>query len=316
VSFCSEVNIIYNPGDEMSLFPHEDFRHTLQPGEHEAFYFAFTSSDGTVFGLLRTLFGPDSVLEILVLSVGGTIWFHQSRGDLDPRASDRDASGHLLWMRCFQPWETWVCSFSGPVRNYVGDEVSLLLHLEFKATTHPTRYTFGPYVQAQQDGRLRGRIGIGQADMEGAWLCYRDHSWGVRPMGVATGWTLAWVPERLYAVRIETPQGAAGFGQFTDPEGTAHPLQVPRVVLLDASPSLSSGDFPWWCVEEREAGLEPWMFTRIAAPLVGYLGPAGHEAFRPAPQPGDLLQDELGPARFLSPEGQTFIGFLEQARRL
>mgnify|MGYP000252061682 CR=1 FL=1 len=300
----------------MSLFPHEDFRHALQPGEHEAFYFAFTSPDGTVFGLLRTLFGYDSVLEILVLSVGGTTWFHQSRWDLDPRASDRDASGRLLWMRCFRPWEVWVCSFCGPVRNYAGAEAPLLLHLEFTATVPPDRYIFGPYTQAQQDGRLRGRIGMGQTEMDGEWLCYRDHSWGVRPMGVATGWTLAWVPERLYAVRVETPQGVAGFGRFTDSGGTSHPLRAPQVTLLETLSSPSPGDFPWWRLEEREAGLEPWTFTRIAAPLVGYLGPAGHEAFRPAPQPGDFLQDELGPARFISPEGQTFIGFLEQARRL
>ena len=49
--------------------------------------------------------------------------------------------------------------------------------------------------------------------------------------------------------------------------------------------------------------------------LVGHL-PAFVLFNNLAPQPGDLLQDELGPARFLSPEGQTFIGFLEQARRL
>ncbi|MGB9775872.1 MAG: hypothetical protein ACPL7C_04890 [Anaerolineae bacterium] len=299
-----------------SLSPPEDFRHTLQPGEHEAFYFAFTSSDGAVFGLLRTLFGYDSVLEILVLSIQGTTWFHHSPGEVGPRDADLDASGPWLRLRCSRPWEAWTCSFWGPVRNSAGQEAPLLLQLEFHATTPPDRYTFGPYTQAQQDGRLRGRIGIGQTDLEGEWLCYRDHSWGVRPMGVAMGWTVAWVPERLYAVRVETPQGPAGFGRFVAPDGSWHPLRVPRVALLETPSASQPQGFPWWRVEEPEGGLGPWTFTRIAEPLVGYLGPAGQEAFRPAPQPGDLLQDELGPARLISPQGELFTGFLEQARRL
>ncbi|MBC7226631.1 MAG: hypothetical protein H5T61_05300 [Thermoflexales bacterium] len=288
------------------LSPHDDARHPLQPGQHEAFYFAFTASDGTGFGLLRTLFGHDSVLEMLVLYVDGRTWVHQSAAGLRGSVSDLDASGSVLQMYCRQPWETWECSFSGPVRNESGREVALLLQLEFTATTPPGRYTFGPYIQTQQDGRLRGRIRIGEGDQSGEWLCYRDHSWGVRPMGVALGWTVAWVPERLYAVRVETPQGPAGFGRFFAGNGVFRPLHLPEVTAV------SDG----WQVEERDAGLEPWMFARIARPLVGYLGPAGHEAFRPAPQPGDLLRDELGPACFTSPEGKRHIGFLEQARRI
>jgi len=300
----------------MNLLPYEDFRHALQPGEHEAFYFTFTAPDGGTFGILRTLFGQDSLLEMVVLRSGDHTLIHQSSGVPAPDLPPTDASGPALRLLCEKPWEHWHCSFQGGARDARGQTFPLSLELEFIALARPERYIFGPYTQAQQDGRLRGRIGVGQTDMAGEWLCYRDHSWGVRPMGVATGWTLAWVPERLYAVRVETPQGVAGFGRFTDSGGTSHPLRAPQVTLLDTLSSPSPGDFPWWRLEEREAGLEPWTFTRIAAPLVGYLGPAGHEAFRPAPQPGDLLQDELGPARFISPEGQTFIGFLEQARRL
>ncbi len=289
-----------------SLSPHEDARHSLRPGEHEAFYFAFTAPDGSVFGLLRTLFGHDSVLEILVLYADGVTWFHQFVAGRREDIPDRDASGPVLQMQCRRPWEAWGCSFCGPVRDGSGRETPLFLQLEFAATTLPDRYTFGPYTQAQQDGRLRGRIRVGDRDLSGEWLCYRDHSWGVRPMGVALGWTVAWVPERLYAVRVETPQGPAGFGRFFTVDGMAHPLHLPEVTAR------SDG----WQVEEREVGLEPWTFARIGKPLVGYLGPAGHEAFRSTPQPGDLLRDELGPARCISPEGESFTGFLEQARRL
>ncbi len=288
------------------LSPNEDARHVLRPGEHEAFYFAFTASDGALFGLLRTLFGYDSVLEILVLSAEGTTWFHHSAGTASPERSDLDASGLRLQLRCLQPWEAWNCLFSGPVQNLRGQEASLVLQLEFRATTPPDRYTFGPYTQAQQDGRLHGRIQIGELDWNGEWLCYRDHSWGVRPMESALGWMVAWVPERLYAVRVETPRGPAGFGRFFAADGASYPLHLPEVTAISGG----------WRVEEREAGLEPWTFARIAEPLVGYLGPAGHEAFRSNPRPGDLLRDELGPARFISPEGKSFIGFLEEARRI
>jgi hypothetical protein len=288
------------------LSPPDDARHVLGPGEHEAFYFAFTAPDGSVFGILRTLFGHDSVLEILVLNVQGTTWFHQSTGGIQPGLSDLDASGPSLQLRRIRPWEAWFCSFCGPVWNSAGQEAPLLLQLAFTATTPPDQYIFGLYTQAQQDGRLRGHIGIGPTNLDGEWLCYRDHSWGVRPMGVALGWTVAWVPERLYAVQVETSQGPAGFGRFVAADSTAHPLRLPQVTPLPDGGRIG----------EPEVGLEPWTFARIASPLVAYLGPAGHEAFRSTPLPGDLLQDELGPARFISPEGEPFTGFLEQARRL
>lgn len=288
------------------LSPQDDVRHPLQPGQHEAFYFAFTAPYGAVFGLLRTLFGHDSVLEMLVLRADGATWSHQSAAGWSETPPALSASGPGLRMDCRRPWEAWECSFSGPAQDGSGRESPLLLELEFEATTPPGLYTFGPYTQAQQDGRLRGRIRIGEVDRWGEWLCYRDHSWGVRPMGVALGWTVAWVPEHLYAVRVETPQGPAGFGRFLSADGVSRPLRLPEVAAVPDG----------WRVEEPEAGLEPWTFARIAEPLVGYLGPAGHEAFRPAPRPGDLLRDELGPARFVSPDGKPHPGFLEQARRL
>lgn len=299
-----------------SLAPQEDFRHPLRPGEHEAFYFAFTARDGRTFGILRTLFGPDSVLEMMVLRSGETTWVYQFTGGRSETASEANASGERVSLQCVEPWKAWRCAFHGPVQDATGREVTLNLGLDFTATTPPGYYLFGPYTQAHQDGRLRGFIRIGAVEHRGEWLCYRDHSWGVRPMGVAMGWTLAWVPECLYAVRVETFQGPAGFGRFVAPDGSWRPLRVPRVALLEAAAAPPPGDFPWWRMEEPEAGLAPWVFARLAAPLVGYLGPAGHEAFRSAPQPDDLLQDELGPARFVSPEGQSCIGFLEQARRL
>jgi hypothetical protein len=52
---------------DISLTPADDRRHTLKSGEHEAFYFPFTSPEGNLFGFMRTLFDQDIVLEIRAL---------------------------------------------------------------------------------------------------------------------------------------------------------------------------------------------------------------------------------------------------------
>ncbi len=285
----------------------DDFRHPLRPGEHEAFLFVFTAPDGTTFGLLRTLFGSDSFLEILVLRHGEHLYTHQFRGPFAAPSAPDDASGSAVRLRCEQPWAAWHCDFQGPIRNTVGAEVPLALDLEFTATTPPAQYRFGPYTQVQQDGRLRGRICLDTVDIQSEWIAYRDHSWGVRPMGVARQWTLVCVPDHLYAVAVETEEGIQGFGRWITPEGKLVSIGVPAVTRMDTG---------WVIVEAPDAGMGAWQVRRSVPPLVAYLGPAGQEAFRDAPMPGDLLQDKMGPVLAIAPDGREYPGFMEQARRI
>jgi len=285
----------------------DDFRHSLRPGEHEAFYFVFTASDGATFGLLRTLFGSDSLLEMLVLRHEGCTYFHQFRGPFAAPLSPEDASGSALRLQCEQPWASWRCGFQGLVRDTTGKEVSLALDLRFAATTSPALYRFGPYTQVQQDGRLCGSVRRDTLETWGEWVAYRDHSWGVRPMGVAQRWTLVCVPDHLYAVAVETDKGTQGFGRWITPEGETVSINIPVVTETDTG---------WVIVEAPRVGMEAWRVRRSAPPLVAYLGPAGHESFRDAPVPGDLLQDEMGPVLAIAPDGKGYPGFMEQARRI
>lgn len=291
----------------LSPSPADDFRHYLQPGEHEAFYFVFTLPDGSFFGLLRTLFGHDSLLEILVLYRDGRTYFHQSRSPLTVPFSPEDASGPSLRLHCEEPWAVWRCGFQGIVRDAAGEEVPLALDLEFTATTPPAQYRFGPYTQVQQDGRLRGRIHLDGTETQTEWVAYRDHSWGIRPMGAARRWTLLCVPDHLYAVAVETDAGVQGFGRWIPPEGGGIFIETPTVAGTDAG---------WLVVEAPRAGMGPWRVRRLVSPIVAYLGPAGHEAFRDTPMPGDLLRDEMGPVLAIAPDGKEYPGFMEQARRI
>ncbi len=292
---------------EAILSPEEDFRHSLRSGEHEAFYFTFTTPDGGTFGILRTLFGEDSLLEMVVLRIGDRILIHQFSGVPDHGLPPMEASGPILRLLCEKPWEHWRCSFRGSARDARGQTVPLILELEFVAVARPERYIFGPYTQARQDGRMRGRIGVATQEVGGEWIAYRDHSWGVRPMGVAQGWTLVCVPGHLYAVVVETKEGPRGFGRWVSPDGKSVGLDVPTVL---------EGDAGWLTVEAPQAGMGKWQVRRLSPPLTAYLGPAGHEAFRDSPEPGDLLRDEMGPILAVSPDGNSYHGFMERARRI
>ncbi len=294
--------------DHITLSPTDDYRHSLEPGQHEAFYFLFTAQDGAVYGFLRTLFDQKTVLEMAVLHSGERTWAYQRRIPLsDTPPSPGDASGDALTLTCLEPWQSWRCRFQGTVRDVAGEgTMPVTVDLTFAAINDPALYSFGPYHQVQQDGHVRGQLQIGSQMWTGEMVCCRDRSWGVRPMGVALRWTLASVPDRLYAVVVETRQGPAGFGRFRTPDGPFRPVHLLRVAATDGG----------WRLEDPTAGLAAWHVQRIVPPLVGYLGPAGQEEMRTEPRPGDLLRDELGPALFTSPEGKRLIGFLEQAEGL
>jgi len=291
-----------------TLSPTDDYRHNLEPGQHEAFYFLFTDRDGAVYGFLRTLFDRETVLEMAVLHFNERTWVYQRRvplsGDSPP---PDDASGDALTLTCLEPWQSWRCRFQGMVQEVAGAKtLAARVDLAFAAINDPALYAFGPYYQVQQDGHVNGQLQLGSETWAGEMLCSRDRSWGVRPMGVARRWTLVSVPDRLYAVVVETPQGPAGFGRFRAPDAQFRPLHLLQVTAVDGG----------WRLEDPTVGLATWHVQRIAPPLVGYLGPAGQEEMRTEPRPGDLLRDELGPALFTSPEGERLIGFLEQAEGL
>lgn len=292
---------------EATLSPEEDFRHSLQPGEHEAFYFTFTAPDGRTFGILRTLFGKDSLLEMVVLRRGDRTLIHQSSGVPAHGLPPTEASGPALRLLCEKPWEHWRCSFRGSAQDDRGQMVPLSLELGFIAVARPERYIFGPYTQVQQDGRMRGEIRLGSTNEQAKWVAYRDHSWGVRPMGVAQGWTLVCVPGHLYAVVVETREGHRGFGRWVSPDGRSVGLDVPTVL---------EGEAGQLTVEAPRAGMGKWQIRCLSPPLTAYLGPAGHEAFRDSPEPGDLLQDKMGPILAMAPDGNSYPGFMERARRI
>jgi hypothetical protein len=180
------------------------------------------------------------------------------------------------------------------------------LDLEFAATGPPARYSYGPYQQAQQDGRLCGRLQVAAEKWMGELLCYRDHSWGQRPMGAAAAWTIASAPDYFYVVIVEMGDQQVYFGRITASDGKFIPVHTPQFAAL--------GD--GWELQDPDAGMRTWHVKRLASPLVFYLGPAGEEAIRDAPRPGDLYVDTLGPALFISPEGERIVGLVEQARRL
>lgn len=291
----------------MDLTAADDHRHNLKPGEHEAFYFLFTSSDGEAYGFVRTLFDRDAVLELVALHLGGHTWAHQRRAALANLEPATDASGPALKITCLEPWRAWHCLFQGTVRCMDAETaLQANMDLTYAATNEPARYQYGPYHQAQQDGRLRGHLQVGTEPWAGELLCYRDHSWGQRPMGAAARWTIASAPDHFYVVVVEMEGQQLSFGRFTTPDGQYAPAHAPRIV--------ASGE--GWCIEDPEAGFAAWRMQRLAPPLVAYLGPAGQETLRDEPRPGDLYQDEIGPALFTAPNGRKIVGFWDQARRL
>lgn len=292
----------------MDLTPADDRRHDLEPGEHEAFYFLFTSSDGKVHGFVRTLFDREAVLELVALHIGGRAWAHQRRSALlDGPAPATDGSGPSLKLTCLEPWQGWRCRFQGTVQELEGaTTLQADLDLTYTATVEPASYRFGTYHQAQQDGGFSGRLRIGPETWTGELICYRDHSWGQRPMGAMVDWTIASAPGHFHVVVAEMEGQQVCLGRFTTPEGRFTPIHAPRIAALAEG----------WRIEDPESGFGAWHVQRLAPPLVAYLGSAGQEALRNEPRPGDLYRDEIGPALFTAPRGRKVVGFWEQARRL
>jgi hypothetical protein len=286
----------------------DDYRHTLKPNEHEAFYFLFTSPEADVFGFVRALFDPNAVLELVAVHIDGHVWVHQQRTALPNSPLIATApSGPSIKLTCREPWQAWDCYFRSTVREVNGEkELRASLNLEFVAINAPDLYRFGLYQQAQQDGRLSGRLQVGKDERAGEFICYRDHSWGHRPMGAAAGWTIASVPGQFYVVVAETPRQPLCLGRFTTPDGQLVPVHIPQIAAVDEG----------WSITDPGAGIGTWHVKRLAPPFEVYLGPAGQETFRSGPRPGDLYLDEIGPAHFTSPEGEQVIGFLERARGL
>lgn len=288
--------------------PGDDYRHALTPGEHESFYFPFTSANGAVFGILRALFSPDSVREAVILRVDGCVWAYSHHAPLPPNPAPRqDASGPALTLTCLEAWQSWLCRFHAPVREVrEGTTQQADLEMTFTAMGAPTKYHLDHYHQGQQDGRLDGQIRIGPETWAGELFCPRDHSWGQRPVQGTKSWTVAAAPGRLYAVNVEQEKGPVSLGCYSTPDG--------RSVFLQHAQFTAVGQE--WLVEDPQAGLGAWRVRRLTPPLVGYLGRAGKEEFRDEPLPGDLLRDQVGPALFISPESEQFTGILEQAEGL
>jgi hypothetical protein len=248
------------------------------------------------------------VLELVALHIDGRAWAHQRRAALPGGpAPATDASGRALKLTCLEPWRSWRCRFQTAVEDLV-EEATLQANLDltYTATVEPAGYRFGTYHQAQQDGWLSGRLHVGPETWTGELICYRDHSWGQRPMGAAAGWTIASAPGHFHVVVAEIESQQVCLGRFTAPDGQFTPVHAPRIAALDDG----------WCIEDLESGLGAWHAQRLAPPLVAYLGPAGQEALRNEPGPGDLYRDEIGPALFTAPHGRKLVGFWEQARRL
>ena len=292
----------------MTLIPTDDHRHDLKPGEHEAFYFPFTSPDGKAHGFVRTLFDRDEVLELVALHVGGRAWAHQCRAALPSSpVPTADGSGPTLKLTCVEPWQAWHCHFEGMVQDLAGaTTLQADLDLAYTATSEPAHYPYGPYQQAQQDGWLSGHLRVGTEAWGGELICYRDHSWGQRPMGTAAGWTIASAPGHFYVAIAEIEGQQVCLGWFATPDGQSAPVRAPRVAALDEG----------WRIEDPESGFGAWQVQRLAPPLVAYLGLAGQEALRDEPRPGDLYRDDIGPALFTAPHGREIVGFWDQARRL
>lgn len=289
---------------EQNLQPQEDYRHILEAGEHEAFHFLFTSSDGGVFGYLRLLFGRDDVLEVLALRIAERTWVHQQRVPCPAFSADAsDIAGDKISVTCETPWEHWRARFEGQVTAVDNaEQADVELSWEFNALTAPTRYRFGPsYQQSEQEGTFKSSLKLGSQFWEGLWTGGRDHSWGRRPMGAVAHCTVLTIPERLYTVMVDTTMQPACFGHWIDAAGEFTPVVMPKLVADGES----------WYLEDAKCGSGRWAIRRLATPLIVYYGNAGEEDVRSAALEGDLLRDEIAPALFISPTGEKLVGFLD-----
>lgn len=287
----------------LAVLDSDDRRHSLNAGEHEAFYFLFTLPDGQAFGFVRTLFSPDSVLEAVALNLHGRTWAYQR---LASPLDDQSASGEALRLERRQAWSEWHCRFEGRLADVAsGQDATLSLDMHFHALAPPAHYHFGQYHHIQQDGHMRGALVLGDQEYTGDWICSRDRSWGRRPLGgPIQDWVIASSPGQLYLVFATTGAQPVHFGHVE-----AHPRrlwQSPRVSIEEDA----------WRIEEAGAPATAWRVRRIAPPLIAYAGPPGQEGVRNAPQAGDLYRDEIGPATYTDQAGREFAGFMDQARRI
>ena len=298
--------VLRKPHIELDVLPESDYHHELRPGDYEAFHFLFTSADGYITGGVRTLFGPDDVLEMLAVKMGEQRWLQQRRVPLTQARDKADASGDTLRLVCVTPWERWHARFEG-TPNSLSDTPQLILDLTFNATIAPAQLQMGDYTQVQQDGRFTGRIQTGADVWDGELIAYRDHSWGQRGAGNAPGWLIVVIPENLYAFIIgDTQRTLLSMGRWVTETGDLRTTVAPQVRKTAEG----------WCISDPKAGVAPWTFTRLGPAGVSYLGQAGAEAARPDPQPGDLYKDEIGPALFTSATGKTVVGFWDEATRI
>jgi len=294
---------------DIHLPPRDDYRHVLQPGEHEAVYFVFTTPTGDAFGIARALFSHDAVLEMATVRAGGRTWVFQQRQPWPAITQpDPDASGPTVRLHCEEPWARWQIGFDSPVHaTDSADVLPLTLAFDFHATCPPAGHRFGPaYYQAEQGGRLTGALTLGAQTWTGDWPCIRDHTWGRRPMTLVDGCQVVAIPGRLHLVLVQTPDGLTFFGRAINAAGDVHPLVAPQLTATDSG----------WRVTDPALGALVWDFHRLSAPLIWHLGRAGVESVRDAPQPGDLLREETGPARFTANTGETCTGFFDQLWRV
>ncbi len=287
-----------------TLQPQDDFRHVLLPGQHEAFYFCFTAPDLSLFGWLRLLFGYDRVLTMAVMRCGEQVWVHQDPSACaPPPAPDPVAATAQLALTCAAPWQLWHLRFEALLAEMTSARVApAALELEFRATNSAAPYQFGPYMQGEQEGRLHGWLRLGDRRWELPFLCYRDHSWGQRPMGAARGWDAFVVPDVCYVSFVQSAPPFI-FGRVCAADESCSPVVAPTLTPL------ASGCH----IADPAAGLAGFAVTRAAPPIPVYLGAAGLESVRPAALPGDLLYDEIGPAFFTDAAGQQLLGFWEHA---
>ncbi len=292
----------------LSVLDFDDFRHPLEPTQHEAFYFQFASSDGQTFGFLRTLFGYSTVLEIVAVQAAGSTWVFQRGTPLSGGfGASYDASGSTLRLICLESWVAWRCVFNDQVTNVASNATtSLSLDFQFQATGPATRYRIGPYQQAQQDGRMKGSLTLNGQTYPTEYVCSRDRSWGERQMNLADDWLVASVPQHLYLALIHADHGQMHIGHYFSAPDQRTALTAPIMSVYGHLLNF----------QDHAAGLGSWEVERVVQPFVVYLGPPGREAIRNQPRPGDLYRDELGPAMYTAPDGRKVLGFLELARRL
>ncbi len=294
---------------KLDLRPDEDWLHTLQPGEYEAFYFVYTASDGRWFGSVRFLVGAERVLEFVALSIDGEGWGRVSafpRSEL--RVEGHSLCGPHLRMTLEVPWQRWAIAFDGPLSRLNGEgERRYTMEALFEAENPAARYLLGSYQQAEQEGWMVGEFHLEAHHVSSRLRAYRDHSWGVRDLGTTPeNWKVATAPGHFYLVYIDFARQPVVFGRVEMDDGP-HPLRRAEVETIDEQSVRYR--FP-------EYGIEAYS-RRVTAPLHAYLGRGGEEALDPRPGFEPSIYDVMGPVLFtFDVEGQEVLGFLEEARKI